>query len=279
VCVCVCVAVYLCSPPCSKDRHAAVLLLTSGERTKAALRYLPLLLNEAHQNGGEPGMVVTLQNGLGNEQLIGEVVGRERVLVGVTNQAALLQAPGRVLHTGTRGETVLLPLASQVQFARAFATHLSACGVPTRVEEDYKRAAHIRWRKLCVNACINPLTALLRVRNGALNAPDHVHQDTTGQPHRNQDTIHSLLREIVAEVAAVAEHEIGVRFDTDELLAEVLRVSEATAANRSSMLQALSSGRPTEINQINGSIAKLAHRHGMFMCVCVCVCVCVCTRV
>jgi len=227
--------------PPAAARHQTVLLLTSGERTQAALRYLPQLLSD-------DGMVVTMQNGLGNEDLVAAVVGRERVLVAVTNQAAMLHSPGRVIHTGTQGETVLLPLPSQVDYAASLAAQLNRAGVPTRVESDQRRAAVVRWRKLCVNAAINPLTALLDVRNGAL----------TDEP-----SLRELLRSVVHEVAAVARCETGEQFDDDELLEEVLRISRVTAPNRSSMLRALTSGRATEINQINGSVAKLAQKHGI----------------
>jgi len=100
------------------------------------------------------------------------------------------------------------------------------------------------WRKLAVNACINPLTALLRVRNGALR----------------MEPLYGLCRAIVEEVAEVAKR-LGV--DVGNVVDDLDRVLESTANNVSSMLQDVLAGRRTEIDWINGAVARLGKRVGV----------------
>ena len=105
----------------------------------------------------------------------------------------------------------------------------------------------VLWTKAVVNACFNPLTGLLRQRSGALG---------------RSDALLGCSRMIVEEAAAVAAAQ-GVTLDTDELMERVRAVSRATAENRSSMLQDLEKGRRTEIDAINGAIARMGAERGI----------------
>ncbi len=98
-----------------------------------------------------------------------------------------------------------------------------------------------------VNAGINALTALLRVSNGALAEAAEVR---------------ALVAQAVAEAAAVAEA-LGIRLPYDDPLAHVLAVARATGANRSSMLQDVLRGSPTEIAAINGAVLREGRRLGV----------------
>jgi 2-dehydropantoate 2-reductase len=93
------------------------------------------------------------------------------------------------------------------------------------------------WDKLMINAGINPLTALLRVPNGAL--PD-------------LPEAWSLAAAAAAEVQAVARAQ-GLNL-TGDPAARLLQVCTATARNRSSMLQDVQAGRPTEIESLNAQV-------------------------
>jgi 2-dehydropantoate 2-reductase len=190
-----------------------------------------------------PGAVAyTLQNGVGNLELLAAALGPGRAGQGVTALGATLLGPGAVRHAGA-GATVLGAAPHRAR-AAALAAALAASGLPASVSDDVEGLV---WGKLVVNAGINALTALLRVPNGALaDAP----------------AARALMAAAAAEAAAVAAAR-GVRLPYADPAAHVEAVARATAANRSSMLQDLLRGAPTEAATINGAVAREGARLGI----------------
>ena len=190
------------------------------------------------------GMALTLQNGLGNREALAAHVGAQRVLVGSTAQASTLLAAAEVRHAGA-GVTALAP---QGEAQRACAQQLQALfqavGMACELAED---ADALLWAKLLVNAAINPFGALLRVPNGAL---------------AESADARALMAQVLDEAQAVARA-LGVALPAGDQLERVLGVCQRTAANRCSMLQDVLRGRTTEIDAINGSIARLGAEAGM----------------
>mmetsp|Transcript_14714 Transcript_14714/g.41847 ORF Transcript_14714/g.41847 Transcript_14714/m.41847 type:complete len:1106 (+) Transcript_14714:132-3449(+) len=213
-------------------KFRTIFMLTSGPNTAKRARAASVLL-------ADDGIVVTLQNGLDNENVIAESVSPERVVVGVTNQGALLTNPGEVHHTGRAGETTLLPHRMQLDETSRVKELLVKCGFPVRVESTPGTRDQLRWKKLAVNAVLNPLTALLGVQNGKL-------LDSEG--------IEGVVDGVINELVQVARGE-GVVLRPEDLRKEIRRIAEVTAKNRSSMLRSLDTGRELEIRQINGAIA------------------------
>ena len=190
------------------------------------------------------GRVLTLQNGLGNAEVIAEIVGAERVLAGTTAQGATLLGPGRVRHGGS-GETHIGRLFGEVdEFCHEVAALLTNAGLPTVVEPDVRS---LIWGKLIINTGINALTALLRLRNGQLAELDETRQ---------------LLALAVEEAVQVARA-AGVLLPYANPVDKVLAVAAATGQNQSSMLQDVLRGSPTEIAVINGAIVREGERLGV----------------
>jgi 2-dehydropantoate 2-reductase len=187
-------------------------------------------------------LVVTLQNGVGNREILAAALGEERVGQGVTALGATLLGPGRVRHAG-QGTTTFGTEPNRQGMA-ALAELFSACGLPAELSDDLDALV---WGKLVVNAGINALTALLRVPNGALAEVAQAR---------------ALVERAVAEAVAVAQAR-GTRLREDDPLAHVLAVARATGANRSSMLQDVLRGSPTEIATINGAVAREGQRLGV----------------
>jgi 2-dehydropantoate 2-reductase len=176
------------------------------------------------------GVALTLQNGLGNLEILQEVLGTGRAALGVTTMGATLRGPGLV-RAGGVGPTYV----GRHPRLEPFLPVLSQAGFGVEVEED---VGSLLWGKLAVNAGINPLTALLRVPNGALLA--------------NPDA-RAVMGEAAREAAAVALAR-GVRLPYLDPVAQVEAVAERTASNHSSMLQDMVRGAPTEIDAINGAV-------------------------
>jgi len=211
-----------------------VLVLVKAHQTaQAAARIRPLLDTTT--------LVITLQNGLGNREILAQELGAQRVTQGVTRLGATLTAPGRVRHAGM-GPTFFAAAPTGTDRLAALVDIFQAAGLPAEQHPDVEQ---LIWNKLMVNVGINALTALLRVPNGAL---------AELSPARE------LLGNLVAEAAAVAAAR-GTLIPND-LLAQVLAVAEATHANHSSMLQDVLRGSPTEIDAINGAIVREGERLG-----------------
>ncbi len=196
----------------------------------------------AHQLSGclaEDGVALTLQNGLGNDTVLAWTLGLPRVARGVITLGATLLAPGLVCLGGVGTVSLeshprLSPLKEMIHRA----------GFVVNVVSDLQSLV---WSKLAVSSAINPLTALLRVKNGEL---------------LELPSARALMGELARETAAVAKT-LGVvlPFPGPELTAE--EVAQRTAENQSSMLQDVLRGAPTEIDAINGAVVRLAEENNL----------------
>lgn len=188
--------------------------------------------------------VVTLQNGMGNAEAIAAAVGAERVIAGTTGHGAHLLDVGEVRHAGS-GRTVIGRLArAEDAGLRQVAALLTAAGLETTTAANVEP---VLWRKLVVNAAINPLTALMRLPNG----------DLLSTPERRR-----LLDRVVDEAVAVVEG-AGIVLPDADMRGRVHTVCRNTATNRSSMLQDVLRGHRTEIDAINGALLEQAAAAGV----------------
>jgi 2-dehydropantoate 2-reductase len=190
------------------------------------------------------GVGLTIQNGLGNYETLVEHLGAERAAVGVIYVGAQL-VNGELRATGP-GKVELGRPAAAASRARSdeLARFLRAGGMDVTVVDDPWPAV---WRKVVTNAAVNPLSALIRRTNA----------DLLADPPASR-VADSLARE-VARVATAS----GVRIDEDEAVKQWRTMAALTGANRSSMLQDVEAGRPTEIDAICGAVAREGERHGV----------------
>lgn len=182
------------------------------------------------------GTAVTLQNGLGNLEILQTTLGEDRTRAGSVTFGATLLAPGHVRASGSGVLTLdadprLDPLA--VRF------HAAVVSVSRSTEMQT-----ILWRKALINSAINPLTALMGIPNGRL---------------MQNPSLSSLVQNILKEGVQVAAAE-GFDFSECELFDQVAAVCTDTADNLSSMLQDVQRGAPTEIDAICGSIQSIGNR-------------------
>lgn len=208
------------------------LVLVKSWQTERAARQLADCLQA-------DGVALTLQNGLGNREKLAETLGVSRVALGVTTLGANLIAPGRVRSGGegtiTLGEHPRLSGLTGLLRSSGFA-------VETSPDAD-----SLLWGKLVINAAINPLTALLGVPNGEL---------------LRRPTARAVMAAAAQEATAVAMAQ-GMRLPFADPVTAVENVAARTAANRSSMLQDVSRGAPTEIDAICGAIVEAGERFGV----------------
>jgi len=193
---------------------------------------------------GENTKILTLQNGIGNIEIISEVAGSEKVIGGATNLGATLMDTGKVRHAG-RGETIIGRIDGKIPVEMRYIRELfNKVGLETRISRDIKG---LLWSKLIINAGINALTAITRLNNGRLVEFEGVRR---------------VLREAVSEATKIAKRK-RIKLIYDDPLAKVEAVCEATAGNVSSMLQDVLRKKRTEIDFINGVIVRQGQESGI----------------
>ncbi|MBS9402183.1 2-dehydropantoate 2-reductase [Halomonas sp. TRM85114] len=188
--------------------------------------------------------LVLWQNGVGSQQAIARRWSGP-VLCASTTEGAHVQGDLQVTHAG-HGHTFIGALDGRHGgLASQLADDLSLAGLPSELVDDIGVRL---WRKLAVNAAINPLVAHFGITNGELRNP----------PYRLH--VEAMIEEIAAIMAAesVTPPE-GDGIDGWRQL--VWQVVDATANNLASMLQDVMAGRPTEHEAILGPLLAAARRH------------------
>jgi len=189
--------------------------------------------------------VITLQNGIGNDDAITRVLGKRiHVALGVTAHGATSLGPNTIRHRSSGPTIIGRPDGQRTQELEAVAAHFTEAGIATRTTRHIYE--HV-WQKLIVNVGINALTALANLPNGELFADPE---------------LAGLVRRLVSEAATVMRAE-GVPAPPRDPIDFVRAVAEATRSDRSSMLEDVRAGRRTEIDAINGAVVRLGDRHGV----------------
>lgn len=195
-------------------------------------------IDQARPLVGEGTQVLTLQNGIGNIEIISEAVGSEKVIGGITNLGATLLAPGKVKFAG-KGETVIGRLDGKMPgLVRSIREIFNKCGLEMRLTQDIKG---LLWSKLVISAGINALSAITCLHNGDL---------------LKYEGTRKILRGAVTEATRIAKRK-RIKLVYDDPLAKAEAVCEATSGNISSMLQDVMLKKRTEIDFINGVVVRL----------------------
>ncbi len=192
--------------------------------------------------GVETELLVSMQNGLGNVEAIAGAYQGCRVLAARVIFGALFEAEATVRVT-VEAEPVLLgdPAGGRDEGAEAWAGLVDAAGINCRPSEQIMAAL---WGKVFYNAALNPLGAIHGLTYGEL----------AGDPgHRTR------MDRAIAEAFAVAVAEgVEMPWTTVDQYLELFygRLVPSTADHRSSMLQDMERGKPTEIDAITGQVCR-----------------------
>jgi 2-dehydropantoate 2-reductase len=214
-----------------------VVLFTKTFHTDTALAGVQAIIGpETH--------VLTLQNGLGNDEAVAKHVARDRVIAGVSTLPSDLVGPGRVRSHGEGGSKIYPAFGGDPAFAQRVADLLTQGGLPTHLEPDIQAAI---WSKAIFNATMNTLCALTRRTPGFLGA---------------QAESRALIRAMVLEGTAAAKA-AGIAIDAQPIL-DLTEISVTDHADHeASMLQDVKAGRRTEVDAINGAIVRAAREAGV----------------
>ena len=225
--------------PQKLDVPDLIIIFVKAYHTLAAAQSAALVPGEAP--------VLTLQNGLGNWEALAEHLPLARILAGTTSSGATLLAEGHIREAGVGVIRLGAPNAALAVAERAAAI-LGSGGLAVEIAADIEP---VLWHKAMINAAVNPLTALAGLPNGEMWADASLRAQAI-----------ALAEEVlmVADECGIALRPLlGGRSPAD-ILADICRL---TADNRTSMLQDILFGRPTEIDAINGEIARRARDCGL----------------
>lgn len=189
--------------------------------------------------------IVLFQNGLGSQQQVAATWPQRPVLAASTTEGANRPEQGLTVHAGCGATWVGALNPTGQPLVNRVAQQLAESRLEVHPEQDILGRL---WQKLVINAGINAFTAVLDCPNGEI----------LEQPFY-QRWITPLCREISHLLAAVGQPE-----HTPEALRESIEaVARRTATNTSSMRADMLAGRPTEIDFINGYLARLGQQHGI----------------
>ncbi len=185
------------------------------------------------------GIVVSLQNGIGNEEILSKYLGR--VLGGVTTYASNLIDYGWIEFAGV-GETFIGSMDGKIgEDVLKVVEVLRECGINAEAVEDIVKR---KWIKTVINSVINPITAILRVRNGTIMEIEELWELALAVLREGEEVLRAM----------------GIDVELEGVLRDVVT---KTAKNKSSMLQDVERGKRTEIEFINGAIVRKAEELGI----------------
>ncbi len=181
-----------------------------------------------------------LQNGLKHVEIVSNYIADvEKIFFGVTTLGGFRINKNTVQVASIDGETTVAPFKESVPLPEIFRVRW------IKYHPDYKS---ILWSKALINAAINPMTAVLEVRNGELARPGHW----------------KIVKNAIKEILRVI-HALNIELTMSDPEAYVLEVIKKTALNKSSMLQDIESGKRTENDYITGYILEISRRLGIEM--------------
>ncbi|MFC1494158.1 ketopantoate reductase family protein [Thermodesulfobacteriota bacterium] len=184
----------------------------------------------------ENTLVVTLQNGLGNVEILKNIFSDNRVIGGITSEGATSLGEGKIRHAG-KGNTILGPQKDLGDPLNIIVEALNNAGFSASSTDNVD---DLIWGKLIINAGINALTAITGLKNGRL--PEY------------EDSF-SIMKHAVEEAVSVSKAK-NINLPYDDPFGKVLEVCRDTSGNIASMLQDVLNKRNTEIDFINGAICR-----------------------
>lgn len=208
-----------------------IILFTKTHQSAAALEMVSSAI-------GTDTHVLTLQNGLGNADIVTKYVSEERVLIGLSMMPVDMLSPGVVESKG-QGSSYFGPVSG----AAAMADKINAAFAATDLDVQLDTNVNGRiWEKVAFNAGMNALCALCRGTPGTINLSPGAR---------------SLVKSVAQEVVLLAESQ-GVVVELERVYNTIDYACSNHPDHKASMLQDLLGGRPTEVDALNGAVCALA---------------------
>ena len=223
------------SPPADLGADLAIVFVDTNNTRDGALK--------AKASLSPDGYAITCQNGIGNVEVLQEVIGKDRVIGGSSMCSAARHGPGHVTLTHLDTTSIGEIDGGESERVQTLAVMLSDAGLPTVIVSDVMAKI---WQKFILNCAFNALCATTGLRTGEMM---HV-------PEMN-----ALQDRILQEAMAVTEAK-NIKLPDPEAVTKI-KVNGPKRMNKPSMLQHVIAGRKTEIDSINGALVKEAKKLGI----------------
>ena len=216
-----------------------VIVLVKSFHTREAI-------DQARSLVGPETAVMSLQNGLGHEDILADAVGSDHVLAGKTYVGGVLVSPG-VVVAGVKDKLTIIGELDGRRSDRVLriASEFNRAGLLTEVSDNI---AGTMWDKLLINVATGALSGITRLPYGDLYAVPEVHECALAA---------------VAEGIAVARAR-GVVLSINDAEQAWRKAAEGLPSEfKASILQSIEKGAPTEVDFINGSVVRWGERLGV----------------
>lgn len=213
-----------------------LIVFVKDTATRAALKSNSSLIKENT-------LLLSLQNGLGNFEIMEEFAHKNQILLGTTKHNCVALGAGEIYHSGS-GITHIGSPAGNKEAAQKITEIFNACNIQTQACEDVKR---LLWQKLFINMTINSVTSLLDANISIIS---------------DSENASNASKKLIEEAVKVAAAD-GEKFDADQVYSEVISTAKVLGTGKASMCQDMENRRKTEIDFINGAVVRLGKKYGI----------------
>lgn len=213
-----------------------LIVFVKDTATRAALKSNSSLIKENT-------LLLSLQNGLGNFEIMEEFAHKNQILLGTTKHNCVTLGAGEIYHSGS-GITHIGSPAGNKEAAQKITEIFNACDIQTQACEDVKR---LLWQKLFINMTINSVTSLLDANISTIS---------------DSENASNASKKLIEEAVKVAAAD-GEKFDADQVYSEVISTAKVLGTGKASMCQDMENRRKTEIDFINGAVVRLGKKYGI----------------
>lgn len=193
---------------------------------------------------GKDTYLLTLQNGSGHEDILGEFVPEDHIIIGTTEDQGTVLGMAHIRHGGTGGTNLGMLVPDTEGMLQKVKETMDACGFRAKIHENIQQ---LIWNKLFVNVALSAVTAVLNVKMGFIAEDEHAF---------------ALSAQLLHEAVTVAKA-MGLEADEGHLLQEIRDTSARVPEGITSICADLSKGRKTEVDTISGSVVRAAKKVGV----------------
>lgn len=193
---------------------------------------------------GPDTYVMTLQNGSGHEDILGEFVSQDRIIIGTTNDNGAVLGPGHVRRGGCGETNVGMLTEDKGGFLPVLKESFDRCGFHVAIHENIQQ---LIWDKLFTNVSLSAVTGILQVKIGYIAANGHAW---------------NMTERLIREAAAVARG-LGLKADEEKIIEKVRNTSLMSPEGITSICADLRDGRRSEVDTISGSVVRASKKCGV----------------
>ena len=193
---------------------------------------------------GPDTYLMTLQNGSGHEDILGEFADQEHIIIGTTEDQGTVLGMAHIRHGGTGGTNLGMLQPDAKGILHTLKETFDECGFHVKLHDNIQQ---LIWNKLFTNVSLSALTAVLQVKMGFIAENEHAF---------------AMAQRLIHEAVEVA-HAMGLEADEEALTASVKATSQRTPEGVTSICADLGKGRRTEVDTISGSVVRAARKYGV----------------